>query len=134
MNNIGRFICVVQTQKKFYEDKYLYCGMNGNIGQTWLEASKVFGFELAQCCADGYEMQGIDCYREISDAILGRDIICTDSLPLDVKEKFVKCQVNVEVMRHANKGAVVNPCPPFYRGEEVSEDVIASEYFVGYDF
>jgi len=27
--------------------------MNGNIGQIWLEASKVFGFELAQCCADG---------------------------------------------------------------------------------
>ena len=34
----------------------------------------------------------------------------------------------------ANKGAVLNPCPPFYRGEEVSDDVIASEYFVGYEF
>ncbi len=34
----------------------------------------------------------------------------------------------------ANKGAVLNPCPPFYRGEEVSDDVIDSEYFVGYGF
>lgn len=37
-------------------------------------------------------------------------------------------------MRLANKGAILNPCPPFYRGEEVSEDVIESEYFVGYEF
>lgn len=37
-------------------------------------------------------------------------------------------------MQKANKGAVLNPCPPFYRGEEVSEDVIDSKYFVGYDF
>lgn len=34
----------------------------------------------------------------------------------------------------ANKNAILNPCPPFYRGEEVSDDVINSDYFVGYDF
>lgn len=34
----------------------------------------------------------------------------------------------------ANKNAILNPCPPFYRGEEVSVDVIASDYFVGYQF
>ena len=31
-------------------------------------------------------------------------------------------------------GAVLNPCPPFYRGEEVTDDVIDSDYFVGYEF
>jgi ornithine carbamoyltransferase len=34
----------------------------------------------------------------------------------------------------ANENARLNPCPPFYRGNEVSEDVIDSEYFVGYEF
>ena len=34
----------------------------------------------------------------------------------------------------ANPGALLNPCPPFYRGEEVSEDAIASPAFVGYGF
>lgn len=34
----------------------------------------------------------------------------------------------------ANKNAVLNPCPPFYRGEEVSDDVIQSDYFVGHEF
>lgn len=43
-------------------------------------------------------------------------------------------RVTKEVMDLANKNAILNPCPPFYRGEEVSEDVIQSEYFVGYEF
>ena len=30
--------------------------------------------------------------------------------------------------------AILNPCPPFFRGEEVSENVINSDYFVGYAF
>ena len=34
----------------------------------------------------------------------------------------------------ANDGALLNPCPPFYRGEEVSEEVIESDFFVGYEF
>jgi hypothetical protein len=37
-------------------------------------------------------------------------------------------------MDKADKGALLNPCPPFYRDEEVSEDVIDSDYFVGYEF
>ena len=45
-----------------------------------------------------------------------------------------ECMVTLEAIKKANKGAVLNPCPPFYRGEEVSADVIDSDYFVGYKF
>lgn len=37
-------------------------------------------------------------------------------------------------MEKANHGAILNPCPPFFRGEAVSEDVINSDYFAGYGF
>ena len=37
-------------------------------------------------------------------------------------------------MENANPNAVLNPCPPFYRGEEVSKEVIESNFFVGYEF
>jgi len=37
-------------------------------------------------------------------------------------------------METANENAILNPCPPFYRGEEVSKEVIESKYFVGYSF
>ena len=120
-----------KIRKDFTKDKYLFCGLKGNIGLAWKEAADVMGFELSQCCADGYEMEGVPVYHNIVDAIIGKDIVCTDSLPSDVLEKSSGCQVTKAVMEKANKGAVLNPCPPFYRGEEVSGDVIDSEYFVG---
>lgn len=123
-----------KIRKDFTKDKYLFCGLKGNIGLAWKEAADVMGFELSQCCADGYEMEGVPVYHNIEDAIIGKDIIYTDSLPSDVLEKSSDCQVTKAVMEKANKGAVLNPCPPFYRGEEVSGDVIDSEYFVGYEF
>ena len=123
-----------QIREEFTKDKYLFCGKKGNIGLAWKEASDVMGFELSQCCAKGYEIDGIATYDNIRDAVKGKDIICTDSLSANVLEEFKECQVTKEIMEMANEGAVLNPCPPFYRGEEVSEDVIESDYFVGYEF
>ena len=123
-----------KIRKDFTKDQFLFCGRNGNIGLAWKEASEVMGFELEQCCASGYEINGLKAHHRIHDAIVGKDIVCTDSLPSDALEDFRDCQVTLKAMQMANKGAVLNPCPPFYRGEEVSDDVIASEYFVGYEF
>lgn len=118
----------------FLHDKYLFCGKNGNIGLAWKEASEALGFELSQCCSAGYEMDGVQVFHEIETAVRGKDIICTDSLSAEELDDFKDCQVTKEVMALANKNAVLNPCPPFYRGEEVSADAIESEYFVGYVF
>jgi ornithine carbamoyltransferase len=115
------------------DDKFLFCGGNGNIGLAWKEASDVIGFDLEQCCG-GYEIEGLVSHYDIEKAIMGKDIVCTDSLQASMLEDFKKCQVTKRVMDKANKGALLNPCPPFYRGEEVSEDVINSNYFVGYEF
>lgn len=123
-----------KIRKNFTKDKYLFCGKSGNIGLAWKEASEVMGFELSQCCGTGYEMDGINIYHNIKDAVKGKDIICTDSLPAEALDDFKDCQVTTEVMKMANTGAVLNPCPPFYRGQEVSDEVIESEYFVGYEF
>lgn len=82
----------------------------------------------------GYEMKGIDVYYDIKEAVKGKDIICTDSLPAKLLNDFKECRVTKEIMKLANQEALLNPCLPFYRGEEVSEDVMESEYFVGYEF
>ncbi|MBQ5311099.1 MAG: peptide transporter [Oscillospiraceae bacterium] len=114
--------------------KFLFCGTNGNIGRAWKEASELFGFELEQCCSEGYELEGVKAHHDIREAIIGKDIICTDALPSDAVEDFKNCRVTREIMDMANCGALLDPCPPFYRGEEVSDDVIDSDYFVGYGF
>lgn len=116
------------------KDKYLYCGKSGNIGLSWKEAANVMGFELAQCCPKGYEMEGVQVFRDIKEAVKGKDVICTDSLPANILGDFEHYQITKEIMDMANENAVLNPCPPFYRGEEVSQDVMDSDYFVGYHF
>ena len=123
-----------KIRQDFVKDKYLFCGKKGNIGLAWKEAADTLGLDMVQCCAKGYEMGDIRTFDKIEEAIIGRDIICTDSLPAEIVEEFQDCRVSTEVMKMANEGALLNPCPPFYRGEEVSEDGIASEYFVGYQF
>ena len=123
-----------KMRKDFTKDNYLFCGMKGNIGLAWKEAADVMGFELSQCCGRGYEIDGLPVYYNINDAVIGKDIVCTDSLPLNILEKFADCQVTKAAMEKANKGAILNPCPPFYRGEEVSDEAIESNYFVGYEF
>ena len=123
-----------KIRKNFVNDSFLFCGRNGNIGLAWKEASTVMGFKLEQCCGKGYEIEGLVSHGNIYDAIIGKDIVCTDSLPTPILGDFKDCRVTLDTMKRANAGAVLNPCPPFYRGEEVSEDVIDSDYFVGYEF
>ncbi|MCI9080523.1 MAG: peptide transporter [Lachnospiraceae bacterium] len=123
-----------KTRENFINDQYLFCGRSGNIGLAWKEASEVLGFNLSQCCGAGYEIDGIKVYHNIKDAVKGKDIICTDSLPAEALNDFRECQVDKEVMDMANPGALLNPCPPFYRGEEVSGDVMETGYFAGYGF
>ena len=92
------------------------------------------GFELEQCCPVGYEIDNINFHTNIDEAVIGKDIICTDSIPNKAKEEFKNYQITLLHMQNANQGAALNPCPPLFRGEEVSEDVINSDYFVGYGF
>lgn len=131
---IADMYALSKIRDDFTKDKFLFCGQKGNIGLAWKEASEVMKFELSQCCGKGYEIDGLNVYNNIYDGIVGKDIICTDSLPADVLKDFENCQVTKSAMDMANEGAILNPCPPFYRGEEVSEDVINSDYFVGYEF
>ena len=123
-----------KIRPEFMHDEYLFVGADGNIGRAWKEASKAFGFSLAQCCPDNYRIDGLPQFSKIEEAIIGKDIVCTDSIPAEARKDFKLCQITKEIMSLANCNALLNPCPPFYRGEELSEDVINTEYFVGYKF
>lgn len=123
-----------KIHKDIEKKKFLFVGAKGNIGNTWKAASELMGFELEQCCPVGYEIDNINFHTNIDEAVIGKDIICTDSIPNKAKEEFKEYQITLLHMQKANQGATLNPCPPFFRGEEVSEDVINSDYFVGYGF
>lgn len=113
---------------------YLFVGAKGNIGLAWKEAADLLGLSFTQSCPLGFEIEDVNVEYDIYKAILEKDIILTDSLGKEILQDFRNYQVTTELMNSANKGALLNPCPPFYRGEEVSAEVIDSEYFVGYEF
>ncbi len=115
-------------------DKYLFCGRKCNIGLAWKELAEVMKLDFSQCCPKGYEMENVTVYNDIQSAVGGKDIICTDSLPKDVLADFAEYRITAEIMKAANEGALLNPCPPFFRGEEVSASAVDSEYFAGYEF
>lgn len=123
-----------KRRPNFLEDEILFVGEQGNIGLAWKEAATVLGLKFSQCCPAPYKMADVNWYEKIDTAIIGKDVVCTDGIPKEFLEDFKDNQVTLDVMKKANTDAILNPCPPFFRGEEVSEDVIDSPYFVGYDF
>lgn len=123
-----------KIRKDFTKDRFLFVGAASNIGYAWKEASELLGFSFEQCCPPGYEIEGVKASADMTKAFVNKDIICTDSISSNYQVDFKEYQVTLEHMKLANHDALLNPCPPFYRGEEVSSDVIDSSYFVGYDF
>jgi ornithine carbamoyltransferase len=123
-----------KLRKDYLKAKYLYVGPPSNIGRTWLEASDLLGFSFTECCPSGYEMESTNIVNDIAYAIMDKDIVLTDSLSEEQLQDFKDFQITFELMDKANDNALLNPCPPFFRGEEVADDVISSQYFVGYDF
>jgi len=116
--------------------QYTFVGPCGNIGKTWLEAARALGLRFRQCGpkGKGYDMPGVEVVHELDAAMQGSDVVLTDSLPREALDDFRPYQITLNAMRRANGNAMLNPCPPFCRGEEVSAEVIGSPFFVGYGF
>lgn len=126
-----------KIRKDYLDLNYTFIGASGNIGKSWAEASEVLGINLTQVCPKGFEIDTSSKTFSMSDSIdeviVKSDIILTDSISQNI-ELFAPYQVTADLMSKANPNALLNPCPPFFRGEEVSSDVIDSPYFAGYEF
>ena len=129
---------ISKIRKNYLDLNYTFIGAAENIGKSWVEASEIFGFNLTQVCPKGFEIDSniktFNTSNSIDEVIANTDIVLTDPISKNNKELFIPYQVTADLMSKARSGALLNPCPPFFRGEEVSADVIDSPYFVGYEF
>ena len=131
---------ISKLKPDFLKQNYAFVGAKGNIGQSWLEASKVLGFKLYQASKAGYEFgKETDTYKfseSLKETVKLCEVVLTDGIKEELRNEgyISEYQITTEVMELAQKNAILNPCPPFTRGEEVSEAVIDSKYFVGYEF
>jgi len=125
---------ISKRRNDFMDLTYTFVGVNANIGKAWAEAAKAFGLKFIHCCPSGYEIESVNVEYDVKRAMSQSDIVLTDSIPPECLTDFMPYQITTDLMRIAKPSAMLNPCPPFTRGDEVSTDVINSEFFVGYEF
>ena len=128
--------------------KFVFVGEGANISNSWFNAAGVLDLNLTQVCPEGFEVKD-DIYNfavensegeiqrtnDLQAGIRGADVILTDAWPphgYKTQDKFAQYQINLENIGYASNDCIVNPCPPFTRGEEVSKEIIESDYFIGY--
>lgn len=131
----------ISEKKKNYKDLvYTFVGPKSNISRSWKSIAEIVDLKFNQVCIKGSEL-GADTrnykfHTELEPILSLSDIVLTDSLPNELRsEDYInRYQLTLERMKKANKNAMLNPCPPYFRDEEVSSDAISSSFFVGYEF
>ncbi|MDF2909263.1 MAG: ornithine carbamoyltransferase [Sporolactobacillus laevolacticus] len=124
----------------FKELVYTFVGPKGNISRTWMDAAAVLNLTFNHVCVPGNEMcpksSNYTFHTDLEAVLSESDVLLTDSLPDELRNEdyFTKYQITFERLRSSKPEALLNPCPPFYRDEEVSSDAISSNHFVGYEF
>jgi len=119
---------------------YTFVGENSNILHSWIEASEILGFRLNHVSLPENEAddagKNYSFFTDISDVISETDVLLTDPLTEKYRneEYYSKYQITLKILQKGKNDLLFNPCPPFYRGEEVSNDAIGSSCFVGYSF
>lgn len=113
---------------------YVFVGPDGAHARGWLEASRVFGLNLRQCCPRGFQTSGSLFWQDLPKAIKSADVVITRSAPPRHRAEFVPFRVTYELMESARDGAMLLPIPTFTRGDEVSEDALEGPWYPGSDF
>jgi ornithine carbamoyltransferase len=121
--------------------KVVWYGDGNNMCHSYMNAAKIFDFELIVACPEGFDpdseildstKDNVVIERNPEMAAKNADLVVTDvwaSMGQEEEqnermEKFAKFQVNTDLMECANGDALFMHCLPAHRGEEVSEAVL----------
>lgn len=126
-----------------------------NVANSWILGGNLFGMEVSLAGPEGYEPgpeirallaeegfgDSFHFTRDAAEAVEGADVVYTDvwvSMGKEEEararvEKMLPYQVNQDLMKKANPGAIFMHCLPAYTGKEVSEEVIEGPSSVVWD-
>jgi len=130
--------------------KVAWIGDGNNMCHSYINAARLFDFELHIACPEGFDPQpdilaaAGDCchlHRDPGTAARGADLVVTDvwaSMGQEQEQKqrqeaFAPYQVNDDLMAQAAPDALFMHCLPAHRGEEVSASVIDGPQSVIWD-
>ena len=118
-----------------------------NMARSWIEAAKVFGFDLRICAPDGYRPPPGDLHERArlvevpQQAVEGADVVTTDVWTSMGQEKesaqsrqaFAEYTVDSALLAQAKRLAIVLHCLPAHRGEEISSEVLDGPQSAAWD-
>ena len=128
-----------------------WIGDGNNMCQSYIEAARLFDFELRIACPPGYEPAAevlaaagsqVQLGHVPAAAVAGADLVVTDvftSMGQEAEQQqritaFADFQVDHELIAQAAPDALFMHCLPAHRGEEVSAELIEdSRYSVVWD-
>ncbi len=120
-----------------------WIGDGNNMANSWLNAARIFGFELRLACPEGYEPQPeilaaakattrVALLRRPEEAVEGAHVVSTDVWASMGQEGEAEERrralsgyaVTKALMGRADRKAIFLHCLPAHRGEEVEASVI----------
>ena len=127
--------------------KVVWLGDGNNMCHSYMNAARIFNFELVISCPEDF-VPASEIYESSKEntsiehdpfkAVEKADLVITDvwasmgqeSEQKDRKEKFIKYQVNSEIMACAKSNALFMHCLPAHRDEEVTEEILEGQQSV----
>ncbi len=123
--------------------KMCFVGDGNNMANSLIVGGIKMGMEVSIACPKGYEPDAdimkwayetgkFTCTPDIKEAASGADVLYTDVWASmgqgeESQERakiFKDYQINTELMKVANEGAMVLHCLPAHRGEEITAEII----------
>ena len=123
--------------------KLCYVGDGNNMANSLIVGGIKMGMEVAIACPAGYEPDAdimkwanengkFTCTPDIEEAAKNADVLYTDVWASMGQEEesekrakiFKDYQINTELMKVTNDGAMVLHCLPAHRGEEITGEII----------
>lgn len=119
-----------------------WIGDGNNMANSWLNASRRFGFSLRLACPEGYDpdpgilaaavAEGAELLRSPADAAAGADVVATDvwasmgqeDEQQDREAAFAGFRVDDALMAKARPDAIFLHCLPVHRGQEATAEVV----------
>lgn len=142
---LGDLMSVTELKGTDYENiKLVFIGDGNNVCHSLINAAGIFGFKLTVAAPEGYDpdikilkpMQeknsNITVVRDPVEAVESADAVYTDvwvSMGDEAEEearkkRFLKYQVNMDLLKKAKPDVMVMHCLPAHRGEEITDEVM----------
>lgn len=150
---LSDFMTMVEKKGNPWNMKLAWVGDGNNVCQSWINLAGVLGLELHIACPSGYcpDLKLVEAANakgarvvvtgDPAEAARDADVINTDvwasmgqeDEQTEREKDFQRYQINADLMKLAQKNAIVLHCLPAHRGEEIAEEVLEGPQSVVWD-